>query len=59
METTRKKENLKAQLFIPILEPIFRTDSVVGTDGPVNYSGSYTSVGNIISIESRLKKDDG
>lgn len=29
-------------------------------DGPANYSGSYTFVGNTISIERRLeKKDDG
>jgi hypothetical protein len=26
-------------------------------DGPVNYSGSYTSVGNIIGVERRLKKE--
>ena len=26
-------------------------------DGPVNYSGSYTSVGNTITIERRLDKE--
>jgi len=26
-------------------------------DGPVNYSGSYTSVRNNIGIERRLKKE--
>ena len=44
-------------LLTTIPESIFRTDSGVGTDGPVNYSGSYTSVRNTIGIERRLKNE--
>jgi hypothetical protein len=44
---------------VPDFYHIGRNPAVSGSnpDGPVNYSGSYTSVRNTISIERRLKKE--
>ena len=43
---------------VPDFYHIGRNPAVSGSnpDGPVNYSGSYTSVGNIISIEEAEEK---
>ena len=51
----QQKKKFKAQGILLESESQFRTGSVVGTDGPVNYSGSYTS-GSRISAERKLKK---
>ncbi|HTH23099.1 MAG TPA: hypothetical protein VL854_12850, partial [Nitrososphaeraceae archaeon] len=55
-EFLNRRKSLKLRAFFLESESQFRTDSVVGTDGPVNYSSSYTS-GNIISAETSLVRN--